>query len=149
MGQIYSGIQFSSFNIIIFLILLLGYAHFTYHQAYRLFGYMFAISFSLQVITLTIVQDQQYYWLIVYFLLLYITGEIILKPLLARSLKHISLLSIFVFGIYQTFLLQESFLFQQTIEYHVDFFIVCVLLLGLVDTLSYKCIHHFLMFDLM
>ena len=147
-GQIYSGIQFSSFNIIIFLILLLGYAHFTYHQAYRLFGYMFAISYSLQVITLTIVQDQQYYWLIVYFLLLYITGEIILKPLLARSLKHISLLSIFVFGMYQTFLLQESFLFQQTIEYHVVFFIVWVLLMGLVVTLKIKRRHHFELIDL-
>ncbi|MFD1039002.1 DUF2157 domain-containing protein [Virgibacillus byunsanensis] len=129
-GQIYSGSQFSSFDWLLLVVLILGYGHFTYHRAYPLFGYLFGISFSIQMVVLTIAESHQYYWLLVYFLAFYIAGDLLRKQTLSVALKYISLLSVFIFGMYQTFLLQETF-FMDDLEYQWTFIVVWMILFGL------------------
>lgn len=135
-GQLYSGGVFSSFNWFILLVLILGYAHFVYHRSNRIYGYAFGISFSVQMLVLTINESQQYYWLIVYFLILYLPGDF-LKEHLQKSIRHVSLISIFIFGMYQTFLLQDDYYLSQ-IEYQTAFIIVWTLLIGVVSWKKYQ-----------
>lgn len=138
-GQIYSGASFSTFNWILLLILVFGFAHFVYHHANKLYSYLFAISFSLNmVILITTTQEQQYYWLIIYFWALYIIGDLIRHQEIKLPFKQISLLSILVFGMYETFLLQEDY-FLTDIEYSMVFLIIWFLLLGF--TITIKRIH--------
>ncbi len=136
-GQIYSGISFSTFSIILFLLLLFGFAHFMYHRANRLFGYLFGISFSIQMVVLVSATSQQYYWLVVYYLTFYLISELLSKQILQSTLKYTSLISIFIFGMYQTFLLQEDYVMKD-IEYQWSFLVVWLIATLLLITLKYK-----------
>ncbi|SET14168.1 Uncharacterized membrane protein [Oceanobacillus limi] len=122
-GQIYSGMEFASFSWLILIVFIVGYTHFVYHHANYVFSYLFAISFSLQMVVLTIANAYEYYWLIVLFLALYVIGELLPKEILKKTFQYISLLSIFLFGMYQSFLLQESF-FIQDMNLQTSFIIV-------------------------
>lgn len=126
-GQIYSGSSFSEFNIWLLLILFFGYAHFVYHRSNRLFSYLFGISFSIHAVVLVMAESQPYYWLIVYFLMLYILGDLINKEMLYEPLKNIGLISAFILSMYQAFLLQENY-FINSLEYQIVFFVVWILL---------------------
>lgn len=129
-GQIYSGFEFGSFNWLILLVLLLGFAHFAYHRSNRLFSYLLAISISLQMILLISTKDVQYYWLIIGLLILYLIGSMVPKQSLQIAFKYVSLFSVFIFSIYQTFILQEEYMIKG-IEYQFSFFIFWIGLLGL------------------
>lgn len=122
-GQIYSGAAFSNFSLILFLIFLFGFAHFTYHRANLLFGYLFGISYSIQMIVLTLTASQQYYWLIVYYFVFYMLSDLVPKRQLKIAFKYTALLSIFLFGIYQTFLLNDEF-YMKDISYEWGVLIV-------------------------
>lgn len=128
-GQIYSGMSFHTFDYFIFFILLLGFAHFTYHRANLLYGYLFGLSFSIQMLVMVIVESHQYYWLIISYLILYLFSYVVPKVPLKQSFKYISLLSIFIFGMFQSFLLQEEF-FMKKIDVQFSFFIVWALLMA-------------------
>lgn len=130
-GQIYSGVSFHTFDWFIFLIFLIGYAHFTYHRANGLYGYLFGISYSIQMLVLVLAESQQYYWLIIGYLVLYLFSYFVPKKPLQQSFKFVSLLSIFLFGMFRTFLLQEDF-FIGKIEIQMSFFITWILLIFIV-----------------
>lgn len=135
-GQIFSGFEFRSFNMTLLLILIIGFAYFVYNHSNVISSYIFSVGFILQMLTLTITEAQQYYWMIVYILILYVAGDLIKKEVLKQAFKNISLLSIFIFAIYQTFLLQESF-FMGEIEYRLSFFIVWGVLIGLACAIKF------------
>ncbi|WP_010650051.1 DUF2157 domain-containing protein [Oceanobacillus massiliensis] len=126
-GQLYSVSQTGSFDWILLLILLLGFGHFAYHHANYLFSYLCSISFSIQMLILAIAEEQQYYWLIVYYLVLYLAGDLVPKQVFQKPFKLISLLSIFIMSMYQTFMLQEDF-FMNKVEFQWSFAIVWIVL---------------------
>lgn len=129
-GQAYSGLEFESFNIILLLVLVLGFGHFVYHHANVLFGYVFGMGFALQMFELTVIESQQYYWMLVYLLVLYVVGELMPNDVLKTAFKNSSLLGVFIFSMYQTFLLQDEF-FWSDIEYQFSFFVGWIGLMGL------------------
>ncbi|SHG22265.1 DUF2157 domain-containing protein [Ornithinibacillus halophilus] len=122
-GQFYNGLEFGSFNWIIWIVLLVGYLHFVYHHANYLFGYLFGISISLQMIVLVMANQQEYYWLVLYFLIFYLVAGLLPKESLKISLKYTSLISIFIFSMYETFFLQEEF-WHGNIEHQLSFIIL-------------------------
>lgn len=122
-GQIYSGMNFSDFNWILFLVFLIGFAHFTYHHANKLFGYLFALSFVLQMLMLILAYSKDYYWLIIYILILYIVSQYISKQPLKEAFYYTSLLSIFILGMAQAFMLQDDF-YLERLQFETIFFIV-------------------------
>lgn len=136
-GQIYSGSSFSEFNFWLLIILFFGFAHFVYHRANRLFSYLFAVSFSIHAVVLVLAESQQYYWLIVYFLVLYVLGDWMDKRTLHEPLKNISLLSAFILSMYQSFLLQENY-FMNELEYETIFFVVWFVLVGVALGLKWQ-----------
>lgn len=136
-GQIYSGGAFSSFSIILFLMFIFGFAHFMYHRANLLFGYLFGVSFSIQMIVLTFVASQQYYWLLLYYLAFYMISDLLPKLALQTAFKYMSLLSIFLFGMYQAFVLQESS-FIKNIDYQWGFLVIWLAVAAISIILKYK-----------
>ncbi len=108
-GQLYSALAFSSFNLIIFFIFVFGYFYFVLRRNNPFYNYVFAIGLAIQILVATIVALEQYYWFIFLTLLLYILGKIIPKTALRNSLIYVSLLSIFIFKMYESFLVQEEY----------------------------------------
>lgn len=138
-SQIISGLSFSSFSILIFLIFFVGYFHYAFHRENRLFSYLFAIGLSIQLLVFTMISSQAYYWLICLFLLMYVVGELMPKASLKKALMTISLFSIFIFKMIESFLLQDTY-FLRELEIQGLFFVV----LGIVwiATLVLKLRHH-------
>jgi len=122
-GQLYSGIDTSNFHIWLFGLFILGYFHFIFHNRHRLTSYLFVIGFQLQMLVLMFSENLEYYWLIVLFFLPYVLSRFIKEDSFKQALTYISILSIFIFKIFESFLLQESYFLEET-EYHVLFFII-------------------------
>jgi len=127
-GQINSGIQFGSFNYLLIAILLLGFTHFAYHRQEKLFSYLIAISYSLQATIFMSAHNQEYYWLIVYFLMMYLISYLIKRELFANPIKNISLVSIFILGMFQTIILQDIFYFDLELRYSLLFLVLWIIL---------------------
>ncbi len=122
-SQIYSALAFSTFNLIVFLIFIFGYFHYVFHRAKPIFNYFFAIGLSIQILIATLVELDQYYWFIFLTLLMYMLGEIIPKKALKQAFIYVSLLSIYIFKMYESFLLQEEYFLNDLIV-EPSFFIV-------------------------
>src|SRR5699024_8281662 len=89
---------------------------------------------ALQLVMLALLEMEQYYWLIVFSLAIYLLAEFIPKPILKRALFYISIWTVLLFKIYETFFLQEDY-FVSEIEMQPLFFVVwgvlALLFLGL------------------
>ena len=133
-SQMYSGLTFSSFDFIVFALFLFGYFHYVFHHERTIFSYLFAIGLALQLVMLVLLEMEQYYWLIVFSLAIYLLAEFIPKPILKRALFYISIWTVLLFKIYETFFLQEDY-FVSEIEMQPLFFVVwgvlALLFLGL------------------
>lgn len=121
-SQIYSGMAFSAFSFMIFLIFIVGYFHYAFHRENRLFSYIFAIGLSIQLLLFSTVHIDQYYWLIFFLLLMYGLGEVIPKVSLQKAFTTISLLSVFILKMFESFLLQEDY-FLKELEIQSLFFV--------------------------
>lgn len=144
-GQLYNASINSAFSWVLLFLLLLGFGHFVYHHRNYLFSYLFSISFVVQLLTLVFAASQQYYWLILYFLILYVAGDLIREQVYRKPFKIISLLAIFIFGMYQTFILQDEF-YMDDLTLQWSFIIVWFVLFGaaiaikIIDNRSYQLI---------
>lgn len=121
-AQLYSVLEFSSFNIILFILLLLGYLYHAYRKDHVLLSYFFTIGLSIHILTAAMTEFDQYYWYMFFVLLVYALGVIVPKSSLKHALTYISLLSILMFKVYESFLIQESD-FLQDIDMQSLFFI--------------------------
>lgn len=122
-GQIYSGLAFTSGDLYILAIYVLGYFHFVYHYPKVLLNYVFALGLAIQLLIVTLAFEQQYYWLILYFLVMYGLSVVINKASLKKALLSVSLLSVFIVKIAEVFMLQE--------DYDLDRFILSLLFIVL------------------
>lgn len=144
-GQLYNASINSAFSWILLLLLLFGFGHFVYHHRNYLFSYLFSVSFVVQLLTLVFVASQQYYWLILYFLILYFAGDLIPEQVYRKPFKRISLLAIFIVGMYQTFILQDDF-YMEDVTFQWSFIAVWFVLFGaaivkkIIDKRSYQLI---------
>jgi len=123
-GQINSFILYDSFNYFLIAILLLGFTHFAYHRKEQLYCYLVTISFVLQAVFFINVYEQSYYWLLFYYMLLYIIGYILKGTHFSVSIRRIALISTFILGMFQSFVLHDVYLFSEEIEYNILFFTV-------------------------
>lgn len=122
-SQLYSAMAFSSFDYIMFLIFMLGYFHFVFHHSNRLFGYIFAIGLTIQLVILTMMEIDQYYWFIIFAMGIYLLSQIIQKPSLRTALFYISIWTVLLFRMYESFILQEEY-FVNEMEVQPLFFII-------------------------
>lgn len=85
-SQMYSALAFSSFNLIVFFIFIFGYFYYIFYRNKPIFNYVFAIRLSIQILVVTLVVFEQYYWFIFLVFLMYMLGEIIPKTALKKHL---------------------------------------------------------------
>ena len=136
-GQIYSGIAFSEWNWLLMILFVFGCSHFVYHHKNHLYSYLFSISFSIQALTWVIAESQQYYWLILCFFFLYIIGDALKEQVFHLPMKYVALLSIFLFSMYQTFLLQEDY-FMKDMEFQIGFMIAWIIFFFIASMMKVK-----------
>ncbi|MRH44189.1 DUF2157 domain-containing protein [Aquibacillus halophilus] len=127
-GQLYSAFVYSDFNLGLFLVLLFAFGHYTYRQARYLYGYLFAISFMVQTMVLVFADGHDYYWLIIGSLVLYGLGSLVRKQGLNRPFRHVSLIAMFILGIFHVFLLGNSY-FLDSIEFELIFLAIWIIIL--------------------
>lgn len=127
-GQVYGSIVYNDMHIGLLLLFLFVFSHYTYHSARPLYGYLFSIGFIIQALVLAFTLQEGYYWLFIYFLVLYLLGDVVHKSALKRPLRSISLLSVFILGIFQVFFLSNSFVIDD-IKAEALFFIIWPFLL--------------------
>ena len=127
-GQIYNGAAFSEFNWLLLLLFFLGFSYFIYMEKRRLYSYLFAIGYTIQMLVMLTCVFEQYYWFIVLMLPLYLISSLLRSETERTPIKLVSLVSIFIFGMYQTFALQDSWFYKE-IQFEVSFIIVWLALI--------------------
>lgn len=136
-GQIYSGVGLSHMDWFLLGILLLGYGHFVYHFGNKWIGYIFSLCLSVHLLILATDTAQPFYWLVAYYLVVYILAGFIRKHDLKMALTYLSLLSAFVFTVYQTFALREDFIYDDN-EKQIGFLIVWFVLIAIGLIIKFK-----------
>lgn len=126
-GQMYMAADLSQFSWVLFGLFLLGLGYLIYQMKNKLFSYLFAISYTIQMFVLAVADFDQYYWFLALMIPLYLASDFLKDDIYKLPLKYISIASIFIYGMYQTFLLQEEW-FQMELEFELSFIIVWVLL---------------------
>lgn len=112
-GQVYSGMVYQQFNWWIGLLLLIGFSHYTYHHARKLYGYLFSFSFAVQALVLTFAEGFSYYWLLVFLLILYIFGDLTYRLPLRQPFWNIGLGGVFLIVLIQVFFTPEFLAWQE------------------------------------
>lgn len=134
-SQIYSALEFNSFDFVMFILFVLGYFHYVFHHQNKLFSYIFSIGLSIQLVLLTTIEIEQYYWFLVFSMALYGLALVMTKPILKRALFYISIWTVLLFRMYESFMLQEEY-FASEIDMQPLFFvvwaIVAIILIGLI-----------------
>ncbi len=148
-GQIYNGIAFSGFNWLLLLLFFLGFSYFVYVEKSKLYSYLFAIGYTIQMLVMLSFVFDQYYWFIVLILPLYLVSNLLPNEAERAPMKLISLSAIFIFGIYQTFPLQEAWFYEE-IRFEASFIVVWFILfvIGIVLKLRRKQIEEIIDFIL-
>lgn len=136
-GQIYSGMVYQQFNWWIGLLLLIGFSHFTYHHARKLYGYLFAFSFAIQAVVLTFAEGFSYYWLLVFLLILYLLGDLTYRLSLRQPFWNIGLGGVFLIVLIQVFFTPE-FLAWQDLDPGWIFLIAWLVIIGISVAIKVK-----------
>ncbi|MCM3741081.1 DUF2157 domain-containing protein [Oceanobacillus luteolus] len=123
-GQLYNGLSFSDFNWILFVVMVLGAGYFAFREELGLYYYLLAASFALQSIVLTMTVSEHYYWYLIPILILYLVGDALREQENAVVISYVTLISIFIYGMFQTLLLQDEWYSPQIPSFDTSFFIV-------------------------
>ena len=135
-GQIYGGLGFSEFNWFLFILFLFGFGYIVYSKHRKLYSYLFSIGYIIQMIVFSTTEFEQYYWFIVLILPLYIGSNLLSDNVHRLPIKYISLGAMFIFGMYQAFILQESWYYEE-VYFEFSFFVVWLILFIIGITLKW------------
>lgn len=122
-GQIYSGSSFSAFDYILFIIFFVAYFHYTYHKGNYLVHYVFAGGLAIHFIVLVANEFEQFYWFIFFVLAMYTLGLLLPKQGIQQRFLQVSIITILVYKIYETILIQEQYVLED-LQYEPLFFIL-------------------------
>ncbi|MFG6120423.1 DUF2157 domain-containing protein [Thalassobacillus sp. B23F22_16] len=127
-GQVYSVGNFSEYHLMLGLLLLFGFGHFVYHRADWLYGTLFALSYMLQALILSLVEHESFQWLILYLLVLYVTGHVVSKPGIRIPFTKLSVAGMFILAIWQVFMLEIDY-FNESINGDILFLVIWAVLM--------------------
>ncbi|WP_176223987.1 DUF2157 domain-containing protein [Thalassobacillus devorans] len=127
-GQVYSVGNFSEYHLLLGLLFLFGFGHFVYHRADWLYGTLFALSYMLQALILSLVEHESFQWLILYLLVLYVTGHVVSKPGIRIPFTKLSVAGMFILAIWQVFMLEIDY-FIESINGDILFLVIWAVLM--------------------
>ncbi|GGC74200.1 hypothetical protein GCM10007216_01090 [Thalassobacillus devorans] len=128
-GQVYSVGNFSEYHLLLGLLFLFGFGHFVYQRADWLYGTLFALSYMLQAIILSLVEHESFQWLILYLLVLYVTGHVVTKPGIRIPFTKLSVAGMFILAIWQVFMLEVDY-FKEAINGEISFIVIWAVLMA-------------------
>ncbi|MHA6251668.1 DUF2157 domain-containing protein [Oceanobacillus sp. CAU 1775] len=122
-GQLYSGMAHLDSNWFLLLFIVLGFGYFIFKEKNAIYSYFFAIGVVIQMIVVTNTAFDAFYYYIILIFPLYLISMVIKEDSIRLPLKYISLAAIFIFGMFQTFMLQENW-FTDEVTFEFTFFII-------------------------
>lgn len=129
-GQLYSEFSFFSYSYTILFLLLIGFGFIALHKGTKLFAYTFGIGLVINLLILTTTTfDQYYYWFIVYIFAFYLIAHLIPKKTLAQPFKYVSLVSMFLFNVFQVGFIEDGFILEN-VKLSGLFLIILLVLVG-------------------
>lgn len=137
LSQMYSGTAFQDLNIILLLFIVFGFGFFVYKNKKPLYSYLFAVGVAFQMIIVTAAEFEHYYYYLILIFPIYILSIVIKEDAIRLPLKYVSIAAVFIFGIYQTFMLQESWITSE-ITFELSYFITWAILFILGIALKFK-----------
>lgn len=136
-GQLSSGVNFSSFNYIIFIIFFVAYFHYAYHKGNALVHYIFAGGLAIQLIVLSVSEFEQFYWFLLFILAMYTLGLLLPKAGIQKRFLRVSIITVLFYKIYETILIQEEYVLRD-LHYEPLFFIIHAILFIVVAFLLWR-----------
>jgi uncharacterized membrane protein len=112
-GQMYSMFQFSSFSIILGLLLLFGVGHFVFHRSDALISVAFSISYLVSALLFVIGHELNYQYLYVFYLALYLLSDLLKKKELTRPIQLSMLIGAVLVTIFTIFWLDLFLMYEQ------------------------------------
>ncbi|SEB10081.1 Uncharacterized membrane protein [Thalassobacillus cyri] len=146
-GQVYSAVNFSEFNVLLGLLFVLGFSHYVYHRADWLYATLFSLSYLLQTVILAFVEYQSYHWLLVCFLILYLIGMVVPKEALRIPFTKLSVAAMFILVVCQVFFLEVEF-FTESLGGELVFLTIWIVLSLSAVFLLWKKDHFILLLNL-
>jgi uncharacterized membrane protein len=112
-GQIYSMFQFSSFSIILGLLLLFGIGHFIFHRPDALLSVAFSISYLVSSLLLVIGHELNYQYLYLFYLALYLLSNLVKNKELTRPIQLSMIIGAVLVTIFNIFWLDLFITYEQ------------------------------------
>src|SRR5699024_3128985 len=120
--------SFSSFSYLLLLLFILGYVPIVYQKGTKWLSYYISIGLSIQFILLTIHEIENYYWMFVFILLMYLFAHVITETVFAKALTTVSIWTVMLYRMFESFYLQDLYVFDE-ITIQASFFISLTILL--------------------
>lgn len=127
-GQFHSSLNYATFNYIVFGIFIIGYFHYVFHRGNNIIHYVFSFGLALQLLLLSMNEFNNFYWFLFFMLVMYSLSIILPKRQLKNQMIQTTILSLFIYKIYETISVQEDYI-MDTIVYQPSFFIIHMILL--------------------
>ncbi|WP_246938659.1 DUF2157 domain-containing protein [Bacillus pinisoli] len=112
-GQLYTFSQFSTFNYVLGVLLLFGVGHFVYHRPNHIITVLFSLSFSIQALLLIIHQGWNHQFLFVFFLGLYLLGDVVKKKEITKPVQMIMLVASVILAMFNIFFFDSFIPFDE------------------------------------
>src|SRR5699024_5026383 len=111
LSQVFSVLSFSSFSYLLLLLFILGYVPIVYQKGTKWLSYYISIGLSIQFILLTIHEIENYYWMFVFILLMYLFAHVITETVFAKALTTVSIWTVMLYRMFESFYLQDLYVF--------------------------------------
>lgn len=122
-GQIHSGLNYATFNYMLFLLLFFVFFHYVYHRGNTVLHYIFAVGLSINILVLVMNEFNNFYWFLFFTLFMYALSNALPKKLIKRQMLQITTLTILMYKVYETVSVQESYIMEH-LSYQPSFFIL-------------------------
>ncbi|RPF52068.1 DUF2157 domain-containing protein [Aquisalibacillus elongatus] len=129
-GEIYGLANMHAFDWWLFALFMIGYGTIVFIKKSEVLSWLFAIAFIIQLIGYSIEQLDQYYWMIIFSLVLYVVGTHFQVRQISRPFTWAPLLFMFGFTIVQSFIFSSPY--RESIEAHFMFYFIWIVLASLV-----------------
>lgn len=136
-SQVFSTLTFSSFSYLLLLLFIVGYVPIVYQKGNKGLSYYFSIGLSLQFILLTVHEIENYYWMFVFIMLMYLFAYVMRKHVFAVALTTVSIWTAMLYRMFESFYVQESYVFDE-MTMQTSFFISLAILLFVSIALNWR-----------
>ncbi|PKR78315.1 hypothetical protein CEY16_00725 [Halalkalibacillus sediminis] len=135
-GQLYGIISLRSFDWWLFALFIIGYGTVVFNKGSAAKAWMFATAFLLQMLAFSLEQQQEYYWFILFVLLIYVAGEVFKRASLRRPFQHVAALTMFVVVIIQGLFFDEGFARDQVLPIDNSYYLYFIPLISIAIILT-------------